>query len=107
MTRTIATALLLTAVAACASGGGPAQGGPRQGAPADSTPAAPPNTTARAELRDVNGNAIGSVSLTQTTRGVLVVGHLTSLPPGPHAIHVHDVGRCEPPFTSAGGHFNP
>jgi superoxide dismutase, Cu-Zn family len=55
----------------------------------------------------VNGNSIGTVTLTQTTRGVLLVGHLTSLPPGPHAIHVHDSGRCEPPFTSAGGHFNP
>jgi Cu-Zn family superoxide dismutase len=22
-------------------------------------------------------------------------------------IHVHGVGKCEPPFTSAGGHFNP
>ena len=21
--------------------------------------------------------------------------------------HVHAVGKCEPPFTSAGGHFNP
>jgi Cu-Zn family superoxide dismutase len=24
-----------------------------------------------------------------------------------HAIHVHELGRCEPPFTTAGGHFNP
>jgi superoxide dismutase, Cu-Zn family len=110
MTRTIVTALLLASVAACASGG--AGGGPpgprRQGAPNDSAaPAAAPNTTARAELRDANGNSIGSVTLTQTRSGVLVVGHLTSLPAGPHALHVHDVGRCEAPFTSAGGHFNP
>jgi superoxide dismutase, Cu-Zn family len=26
---------------------------------------------------------------------------------GEHAFHVHAVGKCEPPFTSAGGHFNP
>jgi len=110
MTRTIVTALLLASVAACASGGsgGGPQGQRRQGAPNDSgAPTAAPNTTARAELRDANGNSIGSVTLTQTRAGVLFVGHLTSLPPGPHAIHVHDTGRCEPPFTSAGGHFNP
>ena len=26
---------------------------------------------------------------------------------GEHAFHIHDVGKCEPPFASAGGHFNP
>jgi Cu-Zn family superoxide dismutase len=29
------------------------------------------------------------------------------LPPGTRAFHIHEVGRCEPPFESAGGHFNP
>ena len=24
-----------------------------------------------------------------------------------HAFHVHAVGKCDPPFDSAGGHFNP
>ena len=32
---------------------------------------------------------------------------LKSIPPGEHAFHVHAVGKCEPPFTTAGGHFNP
>ena len=27
--------------------------------------------------------------------------------PGTHAFHVHQVGKCEPPFKSAGDHFNP
>ena len=26
---------------------------------------------------------------------------------GEHAFHIHAVGKCEPPFTTAGGHFNP
>jgi len=29
------------------------------------------------------------------------------LPAGEHAFHVHAVGKCDPPFDSAGGHFNP
>src|SRR4051812_8420379 len=101
-----------SALAACSSNqaapapGGP--GGPRpQRAPGDTIPTAAPNTTGRAEVRDVNGNSVGTLTLTQTPRGVLISGDLSSLPPGLHAIHVHDVGRCEPPFTSAGGHFNP
>ena len=30
-----------------------------------------------------------------------------ALPAGEHAFHIHAVGKCEPPFTSAGPHFNP
>ena len=26
---------------------------------------------------------------------------------GAHAFHVHTIGACEPPFKSAGGHYNP
>ena len=67
----------------------------------------PANLVARAEIRDVQGRALGVMTLTQTPHGVLMSGDLTGLPSGVHAIHVHDTGRCDPPFTSAGGHFNP
>src|SRR3712207_7776296 len=40
--------------------------------------------------------------------GVRVRGTLTGLAPGPHGIHFHQVGRCDPPdFTTAGPHVNP
>lgn len=66
---------------------------------------APQIATARAALRDLGGRAVGEVTLRQLPNGVLLVGQLTGMPPGAHAIHLHAVGRCEPPFETAGGHF--
>jgi Cu-Zn family superoxide dismutase len=63
--------------------------------------------TARAELRDAEGRALGVMTLSQTPLGVLISGDLTGVPGGVHGLHFHDIGRCDPPFTSAGGHFNP
>ena len=63
--------------------------------------------TATAALKDAGGKDVGSVNLTQTRHGVLINLSVKGLPPGEHAFHVHAVGKCEPPFTSAGGHFNP
>ncbi len=39
--------------------------------------------------------------------GVSIDLDVKGLPPGEHAIHFHAVPKCEAPFTSAGGHFNP
>jgi Cu-Zn family superoxide dismutase len=69
--------------------------------------AAPAEQTAKAELRDANGRSVGSATLTQTPHGVLIAAHFSNVPPGTHAFHIHAVGQCTPPFTSAGPHFNP
>jgi Cu-Zn family superoxide dismutase len=63
--------------------------------------------TAKAPLKDASGKDVGSVDLVQTPHGVLLKLSLKGIPAGEHAFHVHAVGKCEPPFTSAGGHFNP
>ena len=63
--------------------------------------------TAKANLRNAEGKEVGSAALTQTPAGVLINLSVKGLPAGEHAFHVHAVGKCEPPFTTAGGHFNP
>jgi Cu-Zn family superoxide dismutase len=63
--------------------------------------------SARAILKDASGKTVGDINMTQVTDGVLVKLDAKGLPPGEHAFHVHAVGKCEPPFNSAGGHFNP
>jgi Cu-Zn family superoxide dismutase len=63
--------------------------------------------TAKAQLKDASGKDVGQVQLLQTPHGVLIRLAVKGVPAGDHAFHVHAVGKCEPPFTSAGGHFNP
>ena len=63
--------------------------------------------SAKAELKDVSGKKVGDVTLEQTPHGVLLTADLKGLPAGVHAIHIHEVGKCEAPFKTAGGHFNP
>jgi Cu-Zn family superoxide dismutase len=69
---------------------------------------APPAALAR--LVDDKGQAVGSAVFSQERGGggVRILVEVVGLAPGDHAVHIHEVGRCEPPaFESAGAHFNP
>lgn len=41
------------------------------------------------------------------TNGVWLNVSIESLPAGTHAFHIHETGKCEGDFKSAGGHFAP
>jgi Cu-Zn family superoxide dismutase len=63
---------------------------------------------ARADIKNAQGNTVGTASLRETKDGLLIVLNVKGLPEGLHAVHIHAIAKCESPaFTSAGGHFNP
>jgi len=68
---------------------------------------------ASAQIRDANGRLVATAELRED-RGELRLslsffGPGTGPPlTGGHALHIHEVGRCDPPdFATAGGIFNP
>ena len=59
-------------------------------------------------LVNASGQSIGTVRAWQTAGGVAFRIDAARLPHGVHGVHVHTVGRCDPPdFASAGAHWNP
>jgi len=68
----------------------------------------PGGETGSVQVKNGQGQTVGTATLTQLSNGVRVILDARGLPPGEKGVHVHEVGRCEgPAFTSAGGHFNP
>ena len=63
--------------------------------------------SAKTALKDKSGKDVGTAELMQVPDGVLIKLALKGAPAGDHAFHIHAVGKCEPPFESAGPHFNP
>jgi len=89
MTRTFSFAALVLAAGAFAAGAG-AQG------------------MAHIDVKDASGKSVGMAMISPASGGgVSIAVDFKGLPPGVHALHFHQTAKCEAPFTSAGGHFNP
>ncbi|MEP7116537.1 MAG: superoxide dismutase family protein [Acidobacteriota bacterium] len=89
MNRTLSLVALVVAAGAFAAGAGA-------------------QSMAHVEVKDAAGKSVGMAMLSATKDGgVSIAVDFKGLPPGEHALHFHQTAKCEAPFTSAGGHFNP
>lgn len=63
---------------------------------------------ARASLVDAQGQNRGTATIMKTSGKLAMELDANGIPGGVHAIHLHQVGKCDAPkFDSAGPHWNP
>ena len=95
---TVRTAALAASVALAAPGL----------ARADEHAGRPGEMLAIGAFETADGDRAGTVSVSRTPNGLLLVAEVIGLEPGEHGFHIHETGRCEgPDFASAGGHWSP
>ena len=64
-------------------------------------------TLATTTLTAADGKSTGTAVITRRGGETMVSVNITGTPGVTHGMHLHAVGKCEAPFTSAGPHLNP
>src|ERR1700729_4492743 len=68
----------------------------------------PPTKPFTVDIKNAQGQTVGTATLSEAPHGVKIKLDIKSLPPGEHSLHIHQFAKCEAPdFKSAGPHFNP
>jgi superoxide dismutase, Cu-Zn family len=96
--------LAITAMAVAVSGAVAVGQAPK---PAAQSPATPAKGHADIKGEGITGTADFVEHATGTGKMVDVTVSVSGLKPGMHGVHLHAVGKCEPDFAAAGGHFDP
>ena len=66
-----------------------------------------PSKPVTVEIKDAQGQNVGTAVLSEAAHGVKIKLDVKGLPPGEHSLHIHQNPKCEAPdFKSAGPHFN-
>lgn len=77
----------------------------------ESTPEVTLGRTLPALLQDTEGTTVAVALVAENDDEITVSVAAVGLAPGEHGIHIHETGICDPttdpPFSSAGGHYNP
>jgi Cu-Zn family superoxide dismutase len=105
--------LSITAIGVALAGAGLLAQAPPTTPPATQRPAAAAGAgaTVRAHAAIKGEGITGTAEFVERTVGtgkvVDVTVTVTGLKAGMHGVHLHAVGKCEPDFAAAGGHFDP
>ncbi len=103
----LSIAVMVVAATSCGVALAQTPAAPAGGAAPKAAAAAPAHAHAVIKGDGISGTADFVERTIGTGKIVDITIAVTGLKPGMHGVHLHAVGKCEPDFAAAGGHFDP